>query len=323
MCKRLTSITLLAALAFYTVTAISATAAPLAKVSDYKMKAQKIADNVYAVITPARDFPDEKNKGWNSNSAFVVTPEGVLVFDTGSSAVIGTALRNTIATVTSKPVKWIINSHGHGDHWLGNVSMADKGTEIISTDMVKARAEKEGLEWVDRFKRMTKGITGDTKPVAPNKIINGKSSRDFGGVKVALIPSDSSHSTGDVLAWLPKQKILFTGDVVYTDRVPGVFDSKMQQWIKFLGELEKLKPTIVVPGHGEIGNASDITRMKNYLSDFWKAVHKGYEAGKSDFEMRADVVKVLDKYKKRYKGFDGHIGNDISNVYLKVEEAAF
>lgn len=320
MYKRLSGLALLTAASFY---ALAATSAPVARVSDYNMKPQKIADNVYAVITPARDFPNEENKGWNSNCAFVVTPEGVLVFDTGTSAAIGAALRKTIASVTDKPVKWIINSHGHGDHWLGNISVADKGTEIIATDMAKARAEKEGLDWVDRFKGMTGGATGDTKPLAPNKIINGKSSRNFGGVKVALIPSDSSHSTGDVLAWLPQQKILLAGDVVYTNRLPGVFDSKMQQWIKFLGELEKLKPAVVVPGHGDVGDIGDITRMKNYLQDFWQAVSKGFAAGKSDFEMRADVVKALDKYKQRFIGFDKYIGTDISNVYLKVEEAAF
>lgn len=320
MRKQIFNMALLTSLSLYTMAAISAT---VATVSDYKMKPQMIADNVYAVITPVLDFPNEKNKGWNSNSAFVVTPEGVLVFDTGSSAIIGKALRRTIATVTDKPVKWVINSHGHGDHWLGNVSVADKGAEIISTDKVKARIEKEGMDWADRLKRMTKGVTGDTEPMAPNKIINGKSSRDFGGIKVELIPSGSSHSPGDVLAWLPQQKVLLSGDVVYTDRLPSVFESNMQQWIKFLGELENLKPAIVVPGHGEVGNLSDITFMKNYLKDFWQVMYKGYEAGKSDFEMRADVVKVLGKYKQRFIGFDKYIGNDISNVYLRVEEAAF
>ena len=88
----------------------------------FPMQATQVANNVYAIITPARDYPNPENRGWNSNSAFVVTTEGVLLFDTGTSREIGESIKKVIAAVSSKPVRWIVNSHAHGDHWLGNVA---------------------------------------------------------------------------------------------------------------------------------------------------------------------------------------------------------
>ena len=181
---------------------------------DYPMQVRKVVDNVYAVITPARDFPSKENKGWNSNSGFVVTDEGVLVIDTGSSELIGTVLRKAIATVTDKPVRWVVNTHGHGDHWLGNKVFADEGAEIMASDEVAARIEEEPGYWIDLFNKMTGGITGNSTPVAPGTIIEGRTTRQFGNVTVEFIPSRDSHSPGDTLVWLPEQKVLVAGDVV-------------------------------------------------------------------------------------------------------------
>ena len=145
-------------------------AAQAASVGDYPMEPQPVAEGVYAVITPTRELPNPENKGWNSNSAFVITDDGVLVFDTGSSETIGEALRGAIARVTDQPVRWVVVSHGHGDHWLGNAAFAGADVEIITTPEVAERMRTEAQTWIDTFQRMTEGATGDSRIVAPTTV---------------------------------------------------------------------------------------------------------------------------------------------------------
>jgi glyoxylase-like metal-dependent hydrolase (beta-lactamase superfamily II) len=301
--------------------AATVVAAVPAKIGDYAMRAEKVADGVYAVITPAHDFPNPENKGWNSNSAFVVTRDGVLLIDTGSSETIGQALKKTVAAVTDKPVRWIVNTHGHADHWLGNGAFT--GAEIIASGTVRGRIEKEGAEWVERFNNMTKGATGPSRVAKPTRVVDSRTVLSFGDVKAELIPSQDSHSPGDLVLWLPATGVLVTGDVVYTDRLPFAGDAKIPQWSKFLGDLEALKPLKVIPGHGRVADVSDLRRLRDYFDSLWKLVQAGYDEGKPDFEILPTVRQKLAGYATHYPDFDKYIGQSVSHVYLQVETAAF
>lgn len=294
-----------------------------AVVDDYPMRAREVAPGVYAVLTPARDFPNPENRGWNSNSAFVVTGDGVLVFDTGSSQTIGEALKRSVASVTDQPVRWVVNSHGHGDHWLGNAAFQSADLTVFASEQVTARIRSEGAEWIDRFGRMTDGATGTSEIVVPNATVTARTEHVLGGVRMVFMPSGDSHSPGDVVVWLPERRVLLAGDVVYSDRMPSTFDANVQQWITFLGELEELQPNVVVPGHGDVTDVSAIRRQREFLTAFWEEVQSGYDAGKTDFEMQDDVRAALLSFREYYPGFDDKLGRDLSHVYLQVEAAAF
>jgi len=316
--KKMKIVLLMTALAF---------TAPLfaaAKVEDYaQMKAEQVAPDVYAIVTPAKDFPSAENKGWNSNAIFVVTKSGVLVFDTGSSETIGKALLKTIRGVTDKPVRWVINSHGHGDHFLGNAAFVGKGVEIISSEQARARIAKEGYEWVDRFNTMTEGATGESKVVTPAVAVSKENKRNFGGVEVQVLFSGDAHSPGDIMFWLPGKNVLLTGDVMYTGRAPATFDSNAQHWIASLDRLHKMKPKVVVPGHGPVGDAQSIADLHDYLSTLWSLVQEGYEAGQADFEMLPVIRDKMARFETKFPGFNERLGESVSHLYLQVEAAAF
>jgi glyoxylase-like metal-dependent hydrolase (beta-lactamase superfamily II) len=301
--------------------ATAAFAAAPAKVADYAMQAQKVSARVYAVVTPARDFPSAANKGWNSNSAFVVTRDGVLVFDTGSSETIGRALKQVVSKTTDKPVRWVVNSHGHGDHWLGNNAFA--GAEIISSTHVRTHVTQEGASWVGRFTTMTEGATGESKIVAPTRAVETRTTMQFGEVRGELLLSNGGHTAGDVVLWLPEERVLLAGDVVYSDSAPGTFDANIPGWIAFLKELEKLKPKVVVPGHGRVADASVVTRQREFFEQLWAIVQAGHEQGKLDHEILPEVRQKLAKYKKLYVNFDDRIGRTVSDFYQQVEASAF
>ncbi|MGM0594705.1 MAG: MBL fold metallo-hydrolase [Pseudomonadota bacterium] len=295
-----------------------------AAVDDYDMQAEKVAEGVYAIVSPADDFPNEQNKGWNSNTAFVETDEGLLVFDTGSSETIGKALLKTIRTVSDAPIKWVINSHGHGDHWLGNGAFrGEKPEEVLASDVAIDKMKSEGHDWVNRFHNMTGGATGKFEPAPAGDAVSEALERDFGGVKVQILFADNSHSPGDIVFWLPQKKVLLTGDTMYTQRPPATFDSDVQSWIAFLGRLEKLDAEVVVPGHGGVAGAESISELRGYFQTLWDLVAAGYDEGKMDYEIADTVREEMAEFEKPYPGMFDRIGESVSHVYLQVEEAMF
>lgn len=304
-------------------TEVSKPAEPAPVHPDYPMKAELVAGGVYAVISPARDFPNKENKGWNSNSSFVVTNDGVLVVDTGSSEAIGGALLKTIQTVTDKPVKWVVCTHGHGDHWLGTSAFMDEGVELIVSEKLAGRMENELEYWSDLFNQMTEGFTGQATAVKPTTVLKQASRMTVGGLDVEFIPSGDSHSAGDTLVWLPKQKVLISGDVVYSNRIPGTFEGKFEQWMKFLAELEQLPLEKVIPGHGEVGTKADIARMREFFTVIWETTATGFDEGLEAFEIVPLVLEKTAKYKSFYPGYDKYLPESVSHFYLQVEAAAF
>ena len=167
---------------------------------ELKLFASPVTENVYSIISPSFGLPTTENKGWNSNSYFVVTEIGVLVFDTGSSKLIGEAIRKAIRAVTDKPVRWVVNSHSHADHWLGNAPFEREGIEIISSEIALAMMKNDAHFVVKAFSEMTEGATDGTEAVYPTKLLVKDKNASMGGLKVEFIFSKSAHSPGDILS---------------------------------------------------------------------------------------------------------------------------
>jgi glyoxylase-like metal-dependent hydrolase (beta-lactamase superfamily II) len=306
-------------LALWTPTLVHTAAAP----EDYPMTPEFVAEGVYALITPARDFPNAENLGWNANMAFVVTDEGVLVVDTGSSETMGVALRNAIATVTEQPVRWIVNTHSHGDHWLGNHAFVDLQPGIFAAPAAAALMEAQAEGWIRNFNEMTEGATGETVPLFPNTPVFAATDLDLGGTRVVLLPSGDSHSPGDIAVWLPESGTLIAGDVVYTDRAPSVWNGNVLRWISFLDELILLEPRVVIPGHGRIEGAETLPRLRNYLTTLWAAVEEGVLEGLPDF-LTVDLVRQrMADIVADYPGFEDKVNRSVTHVYPDVEQTAF
>lgn len=276
-----------------------------------------IAENVYSIISPSFGLPTPENKGWNSNSHFVVTEKGVLLFDTGSSELIGNKIKSAIKSVTDQPVRWVINSHSHADHWLGNAAFTDTGVEIIASNQALTTMKENGQGAVEFYSRVTKGAIGSTQLVYPTLIITQEQKRNFGGVAVEFIFSNDGHSPGDVLMWLPKQKIIFGGDVLSSDWMPIItHHGNVPSLINTLYTITKLNPTIVLTGHGRATTVKSVIRDADLLSSVWKQVKADYENDKKSNETLLDVrAKLGPKYRRLYKDFVSEIERHINLMY--------
>jgi len=170
---------------------------------------------------------------------------------------------------------------------------------------------------------MTEGATGHSEIVLPNTDVDERMELSAGDRKVTLFLSGNSHSPGDILMWIPDEKVLVSGDVIYSDRMPSTLDSNLINWIDLLAELEKMQPEVVIPGHGKVTDITGITRLKSLLQTFWSAVENGYEENLADYEMVTDVINKMAEFEPLYPGLADKVKRDISSVYLQVESASF
>ncbi|WP_274050514.1 MBL fold metallo-hydrolase [Thalassomonas haliotis] len=285
--------------------------------TDLDFSVTPVAENVYSIISPSFGLPSAQNKGWNSNSHFVVTDKGVLVFDTGSSELIGQAIKKAISSVTDKPVLWVVNSHSHADHWLGNAAFTGSGAEIIASGQAAATMKKYGQEDVAAFSRMTKGATGTTEIAYPASLLAQGEKRRLGGVDIELIFSNDGHSPGDVLMWLPKQKIIFGGDVLNSDWMPIMTpDINVANLIDTLYAVANLKPAIVLTGHGKTTTVKSVIRDADLLAAVKKLVQDGYKNDKKPDEITVQAsTKLGPKYRPLYKNFDAQIKEHVKQLY--------
>lgn len=287
--------------------------------TDFNFSVKSISKNIYSIIAPAYGRPTTENKGWNSNSHFVVTSKGVLVFDTGSSELIGKGIIKAIKSVTEQPILWVVNSHSHADHWLGNAAFVDVGAEVISTKVSMDSMRKDGQGVVDAFSHMTKGATGNTRIAYPTQFLAQKESRNLGGVDFEFIYSNDGHSLGDVLMWLPKQRIIFGGDVLNSDWMPIMTpNGNVPNLISTLNNVAILNPEIVLPGHGQPTTVNSVIRDAEILNAVWNLVKKGHDKGKKTDEILIQVRKQFgEKYRSLYKDFDSNTEYFVNMMYKK------
>ncbi len=282
-------------------------------------KVQKINDRVYALIGPM-EFPNKANQGYMVNSTVIIGEKGVIVVDTGFTDEIGKHLAKAVAQITSKPVTHIINTHHHGDHTLGNVAFPN--TEVISSEKCRSELERTGAEWVQIVEDSTGMKFPNTKPVLATTTYkeNTRVDMTINGVRIVLWTPFGSHTDGDMLVYLPDDKILIGGDVTVNKIMPVFRDAHVKAWVGTLEEATKLDFKTVVPGHGPLMTKAELAKLHQIMAALYARVEAGYKNGLSDSEIR----NTLDlKDWKKLTHFEESMGGNINKTYLEVEAANF
>jgi glyoxylase-like metal-dependent hydrolase (beta-lactamase superfamily II) len=287
----------------------------------------KMTDSVY-VIHGIQGMPDKSNKGFISNSGFVVSDEGVVIIDSGGSLEVGEMLLQKIREVTDKPVLAVFNTHLHGDHWLGNAAVrkAYPDVRIYAHERAIQRLKAgEADQWMDIFSQvMDKSVLG-AKAVLPDTALKGGETIEIAGNTYNTHHTGHAHTDNDIMIEYPADKTLFAGDIVITGSVvsaarPEDFSAKGQ--IAALEYALKLPVDTYVPGHGPTGGREIPEATKRFLEVLYESVQTYYDEGLADFEMRDKVVADLKEEFSGWSGYDG-IGRLISFVYQQIEAAEF
>jgi len=253
----------------------------------------RVADNVYAYIgdTEGRTY---ENEGLNANLGLVVTPAGAVLIDSGPTRQVAQKIEAAVRAVTSQPIRWVINTGGQDHRWLGNGYFKEKGAEIIAHQNAEADMKARAGEHVEGLSRVLKDRFEGTVPVLPTRWLTEPNTRlDFGGTVIELKHRGGGHTPGDTLVWLPQTRVLFSGDVVYVDRILGLLPvSRTKTWLQSFAVIEELKPAAIVPGHGRV---TDLATAQKDTRDLLLA-------------LRAHMKKAVDEgvdISAAVKSFDG------------------
>jgi glyoxylase-like metal-dependent hydrolase (beta-lactamase superfamily II) len=243
-----------------------------------------VADGVYAYIgdTEGRTYD---NEGLNANIGLVVTPAGAVLIDSGATYQTARKIHEATRKVTTQPVKWVINTGGQDHRWLGNGYFKSQGIETIAHADAEADMKARAGEHMDGLKVLKERLDG-TMPTLPSRFMTGNDTRlELGGVVIELKHRNGGHTPGDTLVWLPQKNVMFSGDVVYVDRVLGLHPvSRTKAWVESFAMIDELKPQIIVPGHG---NVTDLATAQAQTRDLLlalrahtkKAVDDGVDLG--------------------------------------------
>ena len=235
---------------------------------------------------------------WNdgsSNSVFLVTDEGVLVIDTQQHPVDARRLLAEIRKVSDKPVKWVVVTHAHGDHFLGNPVFKAEGAVIISQRDTRAMMQKyygdEVKRRVDYFQRY-KLDPGELRMLLPDVTFDSRFTIYLGGRAIELIHMGPAQNPGDTLILFPHARTLFLGGPFSRQNWSNYsFTPSVENWIATLKKAAAFDVDVFLGGHGDVGTRQDVLEYAQMHEDFLKAVRAGIAEGRNRDEL-ADTIKM-------------------------------
>jgi cyclase len=313
---------------------------------------QKIADGVYAAIAKPRT-------PINCNAAVIVYDEGVLVVDTHSRPSSAKALIQQIKTVTDKPVRYAVNTHFHWDHAQGNHAYPaafPRQVAIVASEATRENLIQMGMKRVKDQIDAGPGQVAELKKriAAADAAARAKLQDELAQqeeylaeirsleLKLPDLTFDKSlilhrpdsdilllflgrgHTSGDVVAYLPKQKVVATGDLLH-GWMPFMGDSYPPEWVATLDALDKLDFDHIIGGHGSVKPRSHLRFFRNYLADLIEAVKAARGRGETLDQAKAKVAAALKpKYDAGMDGrFDGSVGANVEKVYKDLEDKRY
>ncbi|NKB63364.1 MAG: MBL fold metallo-hydrolase [Gammaproteobacteria bacterium] len=289
-----------------------------------KYHAIEVSDSVYVIHGPS-GLPSPSNQGFMNNPGFIVTSEGVVVVDAGSSVQTGRMVLGQIKAVTDLPVVALFSTHIHGDHWLANQAIHDIYPEARSyahPDLIQLARSGEAENWVDLMGRLTNGGTKGTVAVIPDSPVVDGDQIQIGDRVFSIHHKGKAHTTSDIAIMVMPGKVLFTGDLVFNKRLGRMDDGHFGGLSETLDHLIGLAPETVVPGHGMTDGVGIIQNAKRLNDLIHRVVQEKFEEGLSDFEIKPIVVERTSEFSD-WDGFEQSIGRVVSLSYLEVEEENF
>ena len=278
-----------------------------------------VAPGVYAFIgeTEGRSYG---NEGLNANIGLVTTNAGAVLIDSGASFEGARQIADAAKKATGQSIRWVINTGGQDHRWLGNGFFQAQGAEIIAHQDALPDMKARALEHLSALASVLKEKFKGTEPVYPTRLLTGESSRvELGGVVLEVKHLHGGHTPGDSIVWLPEQKVAFSGDIVYVDRVLGLHAvSNTKHWLESSSMLEALNPRLIVPGHGAV---TDLARAQAQTRDLLVALraHMG-KAVESGVDLDAAVKSFNAEPFKGLQHADVWIPQLANQTYLEMEQ---
>lgn len=292
------------------------------------LPARQFSPHVWGVVA-RESMPTEESLGLFTNAYFVVTRQGVVVYDTGASVQIGEMLIRQIRSVTPKPVVAVVNSHWHGDHWMGNQAfLAAYGEDLPIYALPGCRegvAGAVGQEWVARMMRWTQGAVAGTRAVVPNRDIVHGEVLDFGDVQLRAHHYDTCHTPHDLSLEVVGEGVTLIGDVATNRRIANMEDGSFEGAIRYMDKITAHTQTrLWLSGHGE-PNEDQVSWNRQLFEGIWASAMTAAQEGLGPEQAKTLALAHPQVRANRPGtiGFNANFGKFCSLAYLEAEKKAF
>jgi quinoprotein relay system zinc metallohydrolase 2 len=277
----------------------------------------EIADGVY-VHQGRHGVYDAVNLGDICNTGFIVGRDAVAVVDTGGTARLGAALLARIRRQTDRPIRYVINTHMHPDHVLGNAPFLDAGATIVAHEKLAAALSARG----ERYLAYNAAAVGaeafaGTKVVLPTLTVNDQLTLDLGDRTLALQARPTAHTDNDLTIRDSATATMFVGDLIFSGHVPTL-DGSIRGWLALLGEMTGEPLARIVPGHGPPAMSwpDAATPVRRYLGTIADGVRKAISAGMT---IDAAMDRVAAEERPHWQLFDEFHKRNVSAAFAELE----
>ncbi|WP_335342960.1 MBL fold metallo-hydrolase [Sedimenticola selenatireducens] len=287
-----------------------------ADVDEKTVSFDKLAEGVYAYTAEG-----------DPNTGIIIGDDGVMVIDTQATPDMAQDVIRRIREVTDKPIKYVVLSHYHAVRVMG--ASAYNADHIIASqatyDLIVERGQFDFDSEVGRFPRLFQGVESVPGLTWPSITFESSMTLWMGKRRVELMHVGRGHTKGDIVVWLPEEKVLFSGDLVEFGATPYTGDAYLSDWPQTLANVRALGAEKLVPGRGDALTTPEtveaaISGTQDFLTQMFESVKKGRAAGKELNEIYTETYQVLQPQFGDWVIFDHCLPFDITRAYDEAGE---
>jgi len=260
-----------------------------------------------------------------NNPGIVMTSEGIVIVDPGSSLQAGEMVLRMIRKLSDKPVVAVFNTHIHGDHWLGNqaIRQAYPDAPIYGhTEMLAMIEAGAGDTWVELMDKLTEGATRGTSVVAPDRPVKHGDTIKIGNKTFRIHHYGQAHTLTDIMIEVVEDGVVFLGDNVTADRIPRMSDGNFTGNIASVDKILETGARTWIPGHGPTGDTTMVENYRDYLQAVYSAAQEAFNNDLDSSDVKSISLMTTTKFKD-WVGYDEELGPHGAQAYTEVEAAEF